>query len=336
VHVVVYLPSSFYSAIASTAVETLQAVNEVRGSDAFTYEFVAKRRRARSKSGVLFPARLRPSRKMDALILLAGLRPDMRDTLRLLDAETRYTTPLIRLAQRQGALIAATCGASFFLAASGLLDGKRATISWWLKEQARLRFPQIHWTPSRLVVREGRLYTSGAAFAGLELITTLVGDLGFGKEERQVRKLMVFPPSRDLQTPYEILAPEEASPFQTRLNALAEQLRKLNVGFLARHLGASARTLARRFSAEYHTTPGKWIQQKRLEAARTLLETTRLGISEICFRVGYEDPASFGRLFSRTTGMTPGEFRKQLQSHVIAAPAPRRRPGRSDRPRARG
>jgi hypothetical protein len=41
--------------------------------------------------------------------------------------------------------------------------------------------------------------TSGAAFSGLELITTLLADLGFTKEERQVRKLMVLPPSHQFQ-----------------------------------------------------------------------------------------------------------------------------------------
>jgi transcriptional regulator GlxA family with amidase domain len=319
-HVVIYLPSGFYSAIASTAIETLQAVNDLRGRPIFTYEFIAKRPRARSKSGVLFPAKPRPTRRMDALILLAGVRPDPADTLHLLDAETRYTTPLIQLAQRQDARIAATCGAAFLLAATGALNGKRATISWWLKEQARERFPRVRWTPSRLVVRAGRLYTSGAAFAGLELITTLLADLGFADEERQVRKLMVFPPTREFQTPYEIAAAAAApldaiATFEQRLHAFArDHIQTLTLTRLARQFGASPRTLARRFDEELHTTPGKWIQLQRLEAAKALLETTRLGIADICYRVGYEDPASFGRLFARTTGMTPGEFRRHLRS----------------------
>jgi hypothetical protein len=61
-HVVVYLPSAFYSAIASTVVETLQAVNDVHGSPLFSFEFVAKRSRAVSKSGISFPAKIRPSK----------------------------------------------------------------------------------------------------------------------------------------------------------------------------------------------------------------------------------------------------------------------------------
>jgi transcriptional regulator GlxA family with amidase domain len=317
-HVVIYLPSAFYSAIASTVVETLQAVNEVRGSKLFSFEFVAKRARAISKSGISFPARTWPSKRIDILILLAGLRPMIIQTVRMLERESEYTTPLIRLAQEQQAVIATTCGAAYLLAASGLLDGKRATISWWLKKEAARKFPKVRWEPSRLIVRQGRIYTCGAAFCGLELITTLLIDLGLKSEERQVRKLMVLPPSRQLQSPYEFSLPEISDPFERKLGELARHnLQRLDLGFLARQLAMSERTLARRFLAELQTTPGKWIQAKRLESARTLLETTKLSISEICYRVGYEDLASFSRLFAKTTGMPPGEFRRELAGATL-------------------
>jgi transcriptional regulator GlxA family with amidase domain len=84
--------------------------------------------------------------------------------------------------------------------------------------------------------------------------------------------------------------------------------------FLARRLGTSSRTLSRRFVNELQITPGKRIQEKRLEMARSLLKTTRLSVSEICHRVGYQDVASFSRLFARRTGMPPADFRKQIVS----------------------
>ncbi len=299
-HIVIYLPSNFYSAIASSIVETFQAVNEVSGRQLFSVEFVATQTRAISKSGISFPAKTRPSRKMDVLIVLAGMYPEVSDTLRLLEEEREHTDPLIRLAQRQGAILAATCGGSYLLAASGVLNGKRATISWWLKKEVNRIFPQVRWEPSRLIVRQGRVYTTGASFAGLELITRLLIDLGFRKEERQVRKLMVLPPSREFQTPYEFVMPEQVMQFERELNKLASgNLRNLNLTFLSQHLGTSSRTLARRFFEELQMTPGKWIQEKRLESARALLEGSRLSVSEVCYRVGYDDVASFSRLFSK-------------------------------------
>jgi transcriptional regulator GlxA family with amidase domain len=314
-HVVVYLPPLFYSAIASSVVETLQVVNDVSGSEAFSFEFVSRQPNVLSRSGIPFRTNTRASRKIDVLILLAGTGTQTAHTVQLLEEDIARAKPFILCAERQRAIIAATCGASYLLAGLGLLDGKRATISWWLKDEASRRFPRVRWEPSRLVVRQGRIYTTGAGFAGLELITALLVDLGFAKEERKVRKLMVLPPSRQFQSPYEMSLPRETDEFEQKLDGLARKhLQKLGLEFLARESGVSSRTLARIFSKELQTSPGKWIQGKRLEAARTLLETTRLSVSEICYRVGYQDVASFSRLFSRTAGMTPGEFRKQVRS----------------------
>jgi transcriptional regulator GlxA family with amidase domain len=145
-------------------------------------------------------------------------------------------------------------------------------------------------------------------------------DLGFSREERLVRKIMVLPPPRRFQSPYELPLgemPHTAEPFQARLNELGKaHLRDLSLAYLARHLRLSQRTLARRFIDQMHTSPGKWIQERRVDAARAMLETTRLNVAEICYRVGYQDVASFSRLFSRTMGMAPGEFRKHLQGRA--------------------
>jgi transcriptional regulator GlxA family with amidase domain len=314
-HVVVYLSSGFYAAIAATIIETLQAVNSVSGIKTFSFEFVAKQSRAVSKSGIRFKANTEPSKKIDVLILLAGAEAEAAQTIDLLDRETKHVLPLIHQAQRQGSLIAATCGASYFLAGSGILDGKRSTISWWLKKEASRRFPAVRWEPSRMIIRQGRVYTTGAGFSGLELITTLLLDLGLSKEERQVRKIMVLPPSRQFQSPYEDSFPVAVDPFEKQLNHLSrENIRELDLQFLASRLGVSSRTLSRKFINELQTTPGKWIQNKRLEMARTLLETTRLTVSEICYRIGYQDVASFSRLFAKSTGMPPADFRRQMVS----------------------
>jgi transcriptional regulator GlxA family with amidase domain len=130
-----------------------------------------------------------------------------------------------------------------------------------------------------------------------------------------VRKIMVLPPSRQFQSPYEDSFPVAVDPFEKQLNHLSrENIRALDLQFLASRLGVSSRTLSRKFINELRTTPGKWIQNKRLEMARTLLETTRLTVSEICYRIGYQDVASFSRLFAKSTGMPPADFRRQMVS----------------------
>ncbi|HVI43922.1 MAG TPA: helix-turn-helix domain-containing protein [Chitinophaga sp.] len=313
-HFVIYLPAGYYAAIAAATVEVLQAVNTVSAATVFTYEFVSGNTQPVSRSGAYFPAKRRPSRKADVLVLLAGAGTDTTPDFRLLDNDARAATPLIKDALKREAVIAATCGAAYLLAASHTLDGRRATISWWMQKEVKALFPQVLWEPSRLLVRDGRLYTSGGGFSGLELITTLVNDLGYKKEMNKVRKLMVLPPSRELQSPYEMPQEELPCPFEKKLLKLSRNhLEELSLPFLAKQFDMSTRTLSRRFFDELAMSPGKWIQQKRMEIAKTLLIETALNISEICYRIGYEDIPSFTRLFSRTTGMTPTEYRRQIR-----------------------
>lgn len=317
VHAVIWLPSTFYSAVAATLVEMFDLVNTIRGAPVISFEFVARQADATTTPGISFHTRREPSRRMDLLILLAMPGMHVPDLVAALEVESRHAAPLIARAQRDGAVIAAHCGAGYFLADAGLLDRKRATISWWLKVDAQRRFPKVRWDASRVLIGNGRIYTCGGGFSGLELGKALLKDLGFTKEERLVRKLLVLPPSRLSQAPYEFpltdLLPLH-EPFRDRLEALAgKQLRTLDLALLGEQLGLSPRTLARRFADELQTTPGRWIQDRRIEAAKTLLESTRLGVVEICYQVGYQDAASFSRLFNRTVGLSPGEYRRQSQ-----------------------
>jgi transcriptional regulator GlxA family with amidase domain len=317
IHVVIWLPTTFYSVVAATLVEMFELVNTIRREAIFSFEFVARQAAASTSSGIVFPTLRKPSRPMDVLILLAMPGLNVPELLDALDKESRHAKPMLALARRDGAIIAAHCAASYFLADGGCIDGKRATISWWLKTDARRRFPRVRWDPSRLLIRDGKIYTCGGGFSGLELAKALLKDLGFAREERIVRKLLVLPPSRRLQTPYEFRledVAQEPMSFRDRLGTVAgANMPALNLAFLAGQLALSPRTLSRRFSEELQTSPGQWIQDRRLEAARELLESTELGISEICYRVGYQDAASFSRLFSKTTGMPPGEYRRQSQ-----------------------
>jgi AraC-like DNA-binding protein len=152
---------------------------------------------------------------------------------------------------------------------------------------------------------------------GTGALPDLLVDLGFANEELIVRKLLLLPPSRKFQSPYEIpLDPlSETCAFEREISELARKdLQNLDVTSLAQALSVSQRTLARRFLDELQTSPGRWIQERRLAAARALLEGTKLSVSEVCHRIGYEDVASFSRLFSKATGMAPGEFRRQARS----------------------
>jgi AraC family transcriptional regulator, transcriptional activator FtrA len=292
-----------------------ELVNTLRGDHAVSLEYLGAAQQAVAQSGISFPTRQSPSRPVDALIALAvpGMeRVKLREDL---DRESRQVRPLLLDAAHNGAVIAAHCSASWFLADAGMLDARSATISWWLKQDVYTRFPKVRWDASRLLVKDGRIYTCGGGFSGLEMGKALLREFGYEEEERQVRKLLVLPPTRHSQTPYEMPLedlPIASRPLRERLAGLDQHdIVTASVAGLAEQLAISRRTLVRRFSEEMAMTPQQWLTDRRIAVARQLLETTDLPIAQVCRRAGYEDAPSFNRLFSRMTGMTPGAYRQQ-------------------------
>ncbi len=313
-HFVIFLPDTFYSSIASAWAEILEAIRELDPASGLTWEFVRGRGSGVSKIGTAFPAKRAATRKIDVLAVLAGASSSVDLTVQLLERQALQAQPVLRRAERDQAIVAATCAAAYLVAQEGMLNGRRATISWWLKDAARQRFPMVRWEPSRLFVKSGRFYTSGAGFAGLDLLSVLLRDIGFARQERQVRRWLVLPPLRESQVPYEEQrAPSPADPFEAKLaRVLRSDLSRLSVPELARLLAMSQRTLARQFGERLHLSPIRWLQQQRIEMAKSLLHSTRLTIAEVCEKIGYEDVPSFTRLFAKTTGMAPREYRREL------------------------
>jgi AraC-like DNA-binding protein len=66
----------------------------------------------------------------------------------------------------------------------------------------------------------------------------------------------------------------------------------------------------RLFKAAFNETPYQYLTRRRLETARTLLATTDIPITQICYEAGFEDLSAFGRLFRQFSGLSPKAFRR--------------------------
>ena len=84
-------------------------------------------------------------------------------------------------------------------------------------------------------------------------------------------------------------------------------------GQMAERSGLTARTFKRRFKTATGESPISYVQRLRVERAKRHLEQGGEPIEEIAWAVGYEDPASFRRLFKRLTGLTAGEYRRRFR-----------------------
>ena len=83
---------------------------------------------------------------------------------------------------------------------------------------------------------------------------------------------------------------------------------------ISQHMSVS--WFIRNFKEYTNVTPTQYILSLRISNAQTLLETTNYNVTEIAEIVGYDNPLYFSRIFKKQSGMSPSEFRKQLQEYI--------------------
>jgi transcriptional regulator GlxA family with amidase domain len=88
-----------------------------------------------------------------------------------------------------------------------------------------------------------------------------------------------------------------------------EPARPWTLDELARRAACSRSTLNERFSRLVGRAPMQYLAEWRLQLAAELLQTTRLGVAAVAYRVGYESEAAFNRAFKRAMGKPPAQWR---------------------------
>jgi len=213
----------------------------------------------------------------------------------------------------QGGLLVSSCSSTGLVARTGLLDGRRATTSWWLSSWFRQQFPRVALDADALVVQDGMFVSSGGVGSTLDLALWLVGHFGGDALRQLTAKVMVMDAQRASQAPYvldAILAQNGHPTIERARRWLNGRLDKpWTMAQLAAHCALSQRTLLRRFQEALGVSPVQYAQQLRVERAKALLETTGLSLEEITVRCGYEDAATFSKVFKRWAALTPREYR---------------------------
>lgn len=84
-----------------------------------------------------------------------------------------------------------------------------------------------------------------------------------------------------------------------------------SAGVLTAHTGFSAVHIRRIFKNAINSSPAQYISYLRLEKAKNMLTASNYTVAEVAASSGFEDPYYFSRLFKRSTGLSPSEYRKQ-------------------------
>ncbi|MFT3771492.1 MAG: helix-turn-helix domain-containing protein [Minicystis sp.] len=244
----------------------------------------------------------------DVLVLpgLGAAAPREVDGL-LARADVARGAELLARAAAEGVLVAASCSATFVLAAAGLLDGHEATAPWWLASTFAARFPRVALRADRMVVDSGGVLTAGSAFAHADLMLAVLARTISPSLAHTVARYLILDERISLARCMVMHHLRSADPAIRALETLlTENLeRQLTIQEMARATGTSPRTLARRVQKALGTTPQRFAQRLRVAHAVHLLETTARSVDDIAACVGYADPAAFRRIFRRETGEAP-------------------------------
>jgi transcriptional regulator GlxA family with amidase domain len=256
-----------------------------------------------------------PLRRYDAVIV----PPLWCESLESFDrriASMRAEINLLRELPRLSRIVASSCSGAALLATAGLLDGHRATTCWWLVDWFRKRFPNVLLQAGQVLIADDQRWTSAAGSAYMHLGIELVRELAGEKVANVTSRLMLVEPRRGTQSPFLIDAPlvDHHDPDVTRAIGYLDShaTSPITMPALSRKLAVSERTLARKFQSQVGMSPLAYLQSRRVAQAKQLLASSSLALDRIVERCGYEDVASFRKLFTRLVGMTPREYRSRF------------------------
>ena len=102
------------------------------------------------------------------------------------------------------------------------------------------------------------------------------------------------------------LISKEVSPFKKVVESnVYSNLKLEEIAFLC---NMSLSTFKRYFAFEYNEAPGKWLQDKRLQRAKDLLQEGVLKPSDIYLEIGYNNLSNFSIAFKNKFGISPKEI----------------------------
>jgi transcriptional regulator GlxA family with amidase domain len=316
--VAVLLLDGMFDTGVSTVLDTLDTANALAASAAaknapppFRVTRVGVRSRVRTSLGFAVEVERARAQKRPDLVVVPALGAKTPETLEAALERRDVAEGAALLAEwaRAGTEVAGACTASFVLGAAGLLDGRRATTTWWLAPLLRQKHPETEVDESRMVVESRGVITAGAALAHLDLAFFLVRRRS-PSLARITARHMVFD-ERPSQGAF--ILPDHVAHTDEVVERFERYARKhladFSVEEAARAAGASERTLERRLSQVLGKSPLSYVRDLRVEQAVHLLATTDGSIESIAERVGYRDGVTLRTLLREKTGRGVRELR---------------------------
>jgi transcriptional regulator GlxA family with amidase domain len=251
--------------------------------------------------------------KIDTLLVAGGEAIEKNE---ISPEAVRWLKKISRRIRRVGSV----CTGAMLLARAGLLDGRRATTHWnWCQTLVK-RAPRASVESDPIFVRDENVYTSAGVTAGMDLALALVEeDYGSRLALQVARNLVLYLRRPGGQSQFSAalsLQLTDRKPLRELEAWVLDNLHKpLIVPLLAERVAMSPRNFARVFTKEMKTTPAKFVERLRVEAARRRLEESQNSMETIAGECGFGNVNSMRNVFQRTLKIAPGQYRRHFR-HV--------------------
>ncbi|HEY6503540.1 MAG TPA: helix-turn-helix domain-containing protein [Chitinophagaceae bacterium] len=255
--------------------------------------------------------------KKTDLIIIPAMHGDVQKAIET----NRDFIPWIVQQYNAGAEVASFCIGTFFLAATGLLKGKKCATHWIVANQFRAMFPDVELVDDKIMAEDDGLYSSGGAYSFLNLIAYLIEKYAGRDMAILIAKAFMIDIDRHSQSPFIIFSGQKAhddEPIRKAQELIETKFQdKITVDELAAQLCIGRRNLERRFKKATANTVVEYIQRVKIEAAKKNFETGRKNVNEVMYDVGYSDTKAFRSVFKRITGLSPVEYRNKYNKAAV-------------------
>lgn len=222
--------------------------------------------------------------------------------------------------------VTSVCSGSLLLARTGLLDGRRATSHWTRLNQLATENPSVVVDRDSLYVNDGNVWTSAGVTAGIDMSLAIVeADHGSQVAQSIARHLVMFlrRPGGQSQFAAPVWQPSTDHELVKQATDLinAELANDLSVTRVAALCSMSARHLTRVFQQQLATTPARFIEGRRMEMARSLIESEpSMSLAQLARRCGFGTTETLRRTFIRHVGVSPDDYRHRFTTLPLALP----------------
>jgi transcriptional regulator GlxA family with amidase domain len=217
---------------------------------------------------------------------------------------------------RKGSEIASLCVGSFFLASTGILDGKECATHWASQNDFKNMFPKVKLLEETIITDQSGIYTSGGTYSYLNLLLYIIEKHRGREISILASKMFEIDIERKSQNQFAIFLGQKRHSDTEVLEAqdFIEQNtdKKITVDELCTKYAVQRRTFERRFKKSTGNSVSEYIQRVKVEAVKKQLEIGRKTINEIVYEVGYNDINAFREVFKKYVGLSPVRYRRKF------------------------